>query len=307
MAGVLSGFGVIAVIIAIGYLLGARDVLGDTANHVLARLTFFVGTPALLFTTIAVTDVSDVFSAQAATGWVTASAAVLAYLLVSRLWWRRPAAESVIGGLCSGYVNAGNLGIPLAIYALGGITDVVPAMIFQLTVLAPIAFLVLDAITGRGARTRGQAIVAPLLNPMLIAVLAGLALSVAGWTAPAPVLEPLALLGGLAVPVMVLNYGIALAGAPLPGRSESSKRVAVAVVLKNVVQPGLAWLVGSLAFGLEGPALLAAVVVSALPTAQNVFVYALRYGVGVELARETILISTVASVPVILLAAAVLA
>jgi predicted permease len=44
-------------------------------------------------------------------------------------------------------------------------------------------------------------------------------------------------------------------------------------------------------------------VTSALPTAQNIFVHATRYNRATVLARDTILITTIGSVPVILLLA----
>ncbi|GMA30240.1 hypothetical protein [Litorihabitans aurantiacus] len=47
--------------------------------------------------------------------------------------------------------------------------------------------------------------------------------------------------------------------------------------------------------------------IAALPTAQNVFTYAVRYDRGVALARESVLVTTIVSVPVVLLAAALLA
>jgi hypothetical protein len=46
------------------------------------------------------------------------------------------------------------------------------------------------------------------------------------------------------------------------------------------------------------------VVIAALPTAQNVFVYAMRYGRATALARETILVTTLAAMPVIVVVAA---
>ena len=64
--------------------------------------------------------------------------------------------------------------------------------------------------------------------------------------------------------------------------------------------------VAHLALGVNGPALLAVVVTSALPTAQNIFVHATRYDRGTVLARDTILLTTVGAVPVILLIAALL-
>ena len=48
-------------------------------------------------------------------------------------------------------------------------------------------------------------------------------------------------------------------------------------------------------------------VLSALPTAQNVFVIASRYDRATLLARDAIFVSTLASVPVVLLVTALLA
>ena len=45
---------------------------------------------------------------------------------------------------------------------------------------------------------------------------------------------------------------------------------------------------------------------SALPAAQNLYTYASQYGVGERLARDSILVSTVLSVPVLVVVAALL-
>jgi predicted permease len=70
--------------------------------------------------------------------------------------------------------------------------------------------------------------------------------------------------------------------------------------------PVVAWLLGDLLFALNPEQLFAVVVLAALPTAQNVFVYAQRYERGVTMARDTVLITTIASVPVLVAAAALL-
>ena len=72
------------------------------------------------------------------------------------------------------------------------------------------------------------------------------------------------------------------------------------LVLKLVAQPTAAFLIGRYAVGLIGRDLLAVTVIAALPTAQNVFVFAMRYDRGVILARDTIFVATLLSVPVIL-------
>ena len=72
-------------------------------------------------------------------------------------------------------------------------------------------------------------------------------------------------------------------------------------MLKLIVQPLVAWAVAAGLLGVQGHALLAVVVCSALPTAQNIFVHATRYDRATTLARDTILLTTIGSVPVILL------
>ena len=74
---------------------------------------------------------------------------------------------------------------------------------------------------------------------------------------------------------------------------------------KLAVMPGLAAVVG-LTAGLSGEQLLTPVVTAALPTAQNVFMYASRYGAAKDLARDAVLLTTAGFVPVVLLAAALL-
>ena len=64
------------------------------------------------------------------------------------------AADIAIGGLCSSYVNAGNLGVPVAIYVLGDGAFVAPVLLFQLLILAPVAFVMLDHGRAGGRRRR---------------------------------------------------------------------------------------------------------------------------------------------------------
>ena len=62
MSGVAAGFTVVFFIIAMGFLLGRSGTLGEHGQFVLSRLVFFVATPALLFDSLAHSDLSVVFS-----------------------------------------------------------------------------------------------------------------------------------------------------------------------------------------------------------------------------------------------------
>ena len=75
----------------------------------------------------------------------------------------------------------------------------------------------------------------------------------------------------------------------------------VASALKLVVMPMTAWAVATFVFALSPGDVLIVTVLAALPTAQNVFNYAQRFDIGEQIARDTVFITTVGCVPVLLL------
>ncbi len=308
MSGVVEGFLVIACVVVVGYAVGRAGVLGSSATEVLSRTAFFVASPALLFTTVAQADVSAVLSSALIVTAVTSSLACALYVPFGWLR-RRPVGETTVGAMASGYVNAGNLGLPVAAYVFGDATVVAPVLLFQLAVLTPVFTTVLDVVSVRegGRPSWARTLTAPLRNPLAIATGLGLLVTAFEVTVPELIMAPVGLLADLAVPAMLLAFGISLHGSTMPGRDpESRGPLVVAVVLKNVIHPLLALGLGSL-LGLSGTALLAVVVCAALPAAQNVFGYAVRFGQGVTFARDAVLVSTVTSLPVIFAAVALIA
>ena len=119
-------------------------MLGDQCSKVLARTAFFVATPALLFTTLSRSDVGAVLSSGLVVTALTSTLACLLFVPVALLR-RRPAGEVVVGSMASGYVNAGNLGIPIALYVLGDVAWVAPTLLMQLLVITPISMALFDS------------------------------------------------------------------------------------------------------------------------------------------------------------------
>ena len=238
MVGVVIGFAIIAAIIGTGYLVGRFDILGENAHHVLSRLAFFVLSPALLFTVLAEADVRVLFSVQLPVATVAALVPIVLYVVISLVVWRRSVPDATIGSLASGYVNANNIGIPVAVYVLGDATASAPVILLQLVLIAPIALGVLD-VTTSGKMSLGRILTQPIRNPLIIGSLLGLLVALLDVELPEPVMAPFVLV--------------------------------------------------------------------ALPTAQNVFNYAQRYRTGEVIARDTVLLTTLLSLPVLVLIAWLLA
>jgi predicted permease len=310
VTGVFDGFATIVALIALGSLLAHLRVIDEAGQHTLSTLAFLVASPALLLTVLEDSDLGAVFSDNlvAMAGAVVVSAVPSVMISLAR---RRRLGATVVATLCSSYQNAGNLGLPIAAYVLGDAALVAPVLLMQLLVLQPLALTLLDIDASNGAGRPGLSIRAALLrpvkNPITIGSAIGLLLAVTDVELPSAVHDPLALLGGMAVPAMLLAYGVSLRLGPLPGRGVPAADLAITVALKMVVQPLAAYAVGRVALGLEGDALLAVTVLSALPTAQNVFIIASRYDRAVLLARDAIFVSTLVSVPVIVAITALVA
>ncbi|MGV9379275.1 AEC family transporter [Nonomuraea sp. NPDC003707] len=306
MSGVVAAFAALVSVAVIGYLIGMGGLLRASDELVLSRLAFFVATPALMFATVSKADLHILFSPVLLTEVVAVACVQLVYVLVARLAWGRDRREATIGALASSYVNAGNLGVPIAIYVLGDGALVAPILLFQLIVLTPVSFLILD----KGARSVRAALLLPFRNPLTVASLLGLVLAITGISLPVLVMRPVELLGGAAVPVALLAYGLSLYGSQrTPAAPEANgvgKDIFLAVTLKAFVQPAVAYLTARLVLGLDGSALLAATLFAALPTAQNIYVYAVNYDTARRLARSAVLLTTGLSIPIMTAIGAVL-
>ena len=303
MGAVLEGFATIGAVIAVGALLAQLRIVDLTAAEVLSRLAFYVASPALILSLMVRTDVSHVLSRQLAATVLGVVVPLAVYVVCARRVWRRGLGHTVVGGFSAAYVNAGNLGLPVAAYVLGNATYVVPTLLLQLCVLTPIGVSLLDHDATRD-RSRA-ALLLPVATPLTLAMLLGLALSLTGTALPGPIASPVELIGAMAVPSMLVAYGISLRLGGGFGAGGARSEIVLTSALKLIVQPAVATS-AALALGLSGQALLAVAIVSALPTAQNVFTYASRYDRAQILARDTILVTTILCVPIMLGIAAVL-
>ncbi len=297
---VLAAFGALWAITALGWLIGRYRVLGPGSEVALARLVFFVAAPALLLFTVSTTPVTGIFTLAFVPYLASTLVVALVTMSLSRWRWRLGRGEGTVATLCASYVNSGYLGIPIAAFVLGDVAYAVPVLLFQTLLVAPLALSVLDARPGvNGLLTL------PLRNPIIPACLAGLVITASSRSIPAEVLRPIELLGAAAIPLALIALGLSLGGARPPLKGLDAETNNVVVVMKVLVQPAVAYLIGLL-LGLDGVLLLAAVVMSGLPTAQNIFVFATRFGQAPSLARDAVVLSTLVGAVTLTIAAVAL-
>jgi predicted permease len=287
----LSGFAPIWVLTGIGYLVGRTGLLGPQAEVVLNRFVFHVAMPAALFLMIARTPL-DRFANPSMLAFAAGTAVATGLgLLAGHLLFRRKPGELAIGAMASGYVNSANLGIPVTMQVLGDASFVAPVVLFQILLVTPAVLAVLDS----GAAGRRALLTLPLRNPILLATALGAVVSAAGLHLPAELNRSCELLGGAGVPTALIALGMSLHNRPpADGRSRRAE-VGLTVAVKTLVQPLVALAVAGPLLHLPPHQLLTVVLFSALPTAQNVYTYAREYGQSSDLARDTVLWSTLVS------------
>ncbi len=305
MYGVLVGFAVIGLVVFAGYLVRRLDVLPGEAQRHLNLFVFFAASPALLFTVVAKLPVASLFTEYLLVALIALVSMVVISTLVSRFFLGQPAPESLLAGLASGVANTNNMGLPVAAYVLGGEQYAAPVLMLQVVMITPLSLALLD-ITVRGRVSWKDVALQPVRNPIIIGSLLGFVVSVTGLQLPAEVYAPFELLGGAAIPVILFAFGMSLRGSKPLADTVDRRPVVFAVLFKMVAMPLTAWLLGKFVFGLSDHLLFAATVVAALPTAQNVWNYAVRFQRGEQMVRDIVLFTTFLSMPVILLIALLL-
>ena len=320
MTGVLLGFGVVAVLTAVGFATAA--LLPGEARTMRAGLTpviYYLTNPALMVVLVAGTDLGAVLGGYTPIALATAAVAGALFALYSGLVLRRGAARTAVGAMASSYVNAGNIGLPIALYAVGSAAPVVSVLLAQLLVIAPLYLLVFSwatrpsrragpgaairtAAPGRTSTSTGRTIVRSVANPVTVGTAAGVLLSATGLEVPEVLWAPLEMLGQASVPLLLLLFGMGLHG-QRPFRNRALvPDVLGGTLVKVVAMPVLAWAIGRFGFGLGGTELLGVVVMAALPTAQNVFLFSSQFRMPANAARDIILLSSFLSFPAVLLA-----
>lgn len=307
MLNVLSGFAVVIFVIAIGFGVGRLRLLGPNAVYTLNMFVFWIALPCTLITFMSKTDIAQLFGPNllvvALSTLTTGFLAFLGYRWITR----RSTEDSIIAMLACTYCNGSNLGIPLAAHLMDDPTLTLPVILFQVGFYGPLSVLALDMRTGKQATNFVRSTLLTILkNPLIIGAAIGIVISLlqhnTGFILPTIVADPLGIIADATVGCALIAFGMSMAEVHVlqPGLSPR-RSVWAASLVKTVVHPAIAAFYGVFLCDASSQLLLAMVLLAALPTGQNVFTYAQRFGVNKVLARDTAVVSTGLALPVMAL------
>ena len=240
-----------------------------------------VATPCLIVSTFQSTKLSfDAFLAMAAAGGTAivlfaALGAVALKLLGLRIRTFLPSIA---------FPNAGNLGLPLALYAFG--TEGLGYAIAFFSMSSVANFTIGQAISAGRANWRGLVRV-----PILYAAAIGIGLSFAGIELPAWIGSTIGLIGNLTVPLMLLMLGSSLSLLKVSSFGRAALVSCIRVGLGAAVGIGVATL-----FGLTGPMRAVLILQCANPVAVYNYLFAQRWNNQPEEVAGVVVFSTLLSI-----------
>lgn len=264
---------------AIGY--GWCRLGYEYPTEFITRMVMTLAVPCLIFTALMETEIAP--EALRA----LSLAALVAYVAVIVVAWGAVAVlrldrASFVAPLAFG--NTGNLGLPLALFAYGDLGLGYAVVVFA--VMAVLAFTVGLWLVG------GSASPAKVLRePILWATLLGALFLVQGWQTPVWLGNGLGLIGQMAIPLMLITLGVAVARLR-PGRIGQAVWLSAA---KLVLCLGASVLAGRY-FGLDPVAFGVLVLQLATPVAVTSYLLAERFKVDADAVAGLVVVSTLMSV-----------
>ncbi|HSF63724.1 MAG TPA: AEC family transporter [Paracoccaceae bacterium] len=284
----------IYLLIATGFLAArSRYVAADDVRAV-GRVVMRLCMPAAIFVAVSGADVTEVLRWNFVLGYTGGSLVVFgAGLIVARRVLgqsQQGAALLAMGMSCS---NSAFMGFPVAAMAVGdaALQAFTMAMLIENILMMPLAVTLAEARPGQGLRALGQTALGMVRNPLLIAVMAGVAFSLSGLAMPGFVAATLAMLAPVAPPLALLAVGGIVATLP-PARGVG---VVPWVVAGKLVAHPLAVLGGlTLAGPMPAPLLLSGVLIAAVPMMSIYALFGQRWGQE-QVAASSLLTATVLS------------
>jgi malonate transporter and related proteins len=286
-------------IIALGYVAVRTRLFPADGTRALVGFVNNFATPCLLFEGMLNADFSSTFNpAIIAPFYVGALTSLLAGSLIARSFFHTRPGEAVSSGFSAMFTNTVLIGIPIIqrAYGLPALPTVYSIIAFHAPCLITLGMLVMELVRRDGeplSRTLIVALVRIVQNPLLWGVVAGVACNWLGVKLPEAGTAFVTMMSAAVLPTALFGLGGALNEYRI---SESWLQASIMSAFKLVIHPAIAYVLMVPLLHVPVEFARYAVLLAAMPTGINAYVFATYYDRGINVATNTILISTLAAV-----------
>jgi len=287
-------------LLMVGYFTVMLGWFDQTAIKGLTRFVFDFAVPMLLLRTVANAQLPEHIPWNFLASYYLGTILILfSGLLIVRVIYKITFSEQVISGFSCSFSNTVLLGIPIVLLAFGD-KAALPLFIIIGThglIMFPLFTIMMEI--GKIGEATVKTLFAKtsyglITNPLVIGLLGGLVCNLLGITLWKPLDEIAKLLGNAVTPGALFALGATLAGFR---KKIQWKELPILVLMKIIVHPILVWLLAVIVFGLtEEIWIKVLVILAALPTGVNPFLFASRYNTGQLLSSGAVFISTFISI-----------
>ena len=318
--------GAILTMVMFGFFWRALDKVGSSraAIHAYNQFMFLVGIPCLVFRGLALQNFGRMPWRFIAVFFCLRIALFVIWLIVEVVIFRR----KVSYGFGSTWINTVIFGIPIYVALFGPQFVVYPifASISSFFFQLPIQLILFEATSEDHHSDKPlekewelnafeiahphyhdpvlRIVLSIVLNPVLIAIVAGILFSLTGWKLPLYLDTFCNYCGTAVTPLAAFAIGVFMYRKHRLGRTAVILLI-IQLTIKTFAMPLLA-MPFLLAFDIEGIPRTMGVLMAALPVALSCYVLSVRYDSGVELAALNVMITTILLLPTQLMWIAIL-
>jgi len=270
--------GPVMVCILVGFAWKKLQVPYDT--DMVTRLVMCVGAPCLVVSAMTGAAVSRAVIEEMF--WVTLVMIVTTLLLAAIvIALSRQSLRAYLGPLV--FPNAGNMGLPVCLFAFGEKGLVLAIAVFMMLSLVHFTLGI--------ALVSGRSVLQEMVrNPIIYSIVAALVMIYGDLSLPGWMQNTVALLGDMTIPLMLITLGVSLANMQVSHIGKSM----VFALLRLGIGVGVGWGVAT-GFGLTGIARGVVILQSAMPVAVFNYLFAVRYGREPQVVAGMVVISTLLS------------
>lgn len=278
----------VVLVAGLGALLSSRV---EIDHETISKVTLYLLSPALVADTVLHTPI------EASEALRLSLAYVLVLLVSLGIGWLCGQGSGSTGkrslSISVGLWNAGNMGLPIALFAFG------QAGFERATILFLVSFIGMYAVgpavltLGRDGITLTGTALAVMRLPVLWVAALALVVRLASVTVPEGIDRGIALMADATLPIILLALGFQLGAGSW---ARPSGRIWAATAGRLAVGPLAAWGLGWLV-GLRGEALSVLILSAAMPTAVNAILIAREYDGDTDTVASAVVTTTFLSIP----------
>lgn len=260
-------------LIALGYGTVRFGLFAQAEMQVLGKFVLNIALPALLFEAVAARHFTEVVMPGYMLVYLLGGLATLAVMGAVLTIQGTGPARRAIAMMGAANPNSAYVGYPIMLLTFPERAGVILAlnMVVEMMVIVPLSFVLLEMSRPRPdgpqrsvAQRFGDMLLPVLRRPMVLALIAGMAVSLLGFDIPTALREPLHVLAGSTSAIALFVIGGALVGIPIRGNRALASEIVIGKLLLHPALTALALLALPLfGFGPLSPVMQSAVILSA--------------------------------------------